>query len=88
MYARSKTLNIDDVFLNPKTRDEILPGFYDYWLENNTAYFVMDGNIGYRLTNALKVSVALKNITNTEYMGRPGDIQPHSNLSLRLSGRF
>ena len=88
MYARSKTLNIDDVFLNPKTRDEILPGFYDYWLENNTAYFVMDGNIGYRLTNALKVSVALKNITNTEYMGRPGDIQPHSNLSLRFSRRF
>jgi outer membrane receptor protein involved in Fe transport len=88
MYARSKTLNIDDVFLNPATREEILPGFYDYWLENNTAYFLMDGNFGYRLTNALKVSVALKNITNTEYMGRPGDIQPHRNLSLRLSGRF
>lgn len=88
IYARSKTLNIDDVFLNPETREEILPGFYDYWLENNTGYFLMDGNVGYRLTNALKVSVALKNITNTEYMGRPGDIQPHRNLSLRLSGRF
>ncbi len=88
MYARSKTLNIDDVFLNPATRELILPGFYDYWQGNNTGYFLMDGNIGYRLTNALKVSVALKNITNTEYMGRPGDIQPQSNLSLRFSGRF
>ncbi|MBE0677438.1 MAG: TonB-dependent receptor, partial [Bacteroidales bacterium] len=88
LYLRSKTLNIDDVFLNPTTREEILPGFYEYWLENNTGYFLMDGNIGYRLSNTLKLSAALKNATNTEYMGRPGDIQPHRNFSLRLSGRF
>jgi outer membrane cobalamin receptor len=88
LYARSKTLNIDDVFLNPATREEILPGFYDYWQENNTGYFLMDGNIGIRITDAVKVSIAVKNITNTEYMGRPGDIQPQRNLSLRLSGSF
>ena len=88
LYLRSRTLNIDDVFLNPATREEILPGFYDYWLGNNTGYFLMDWNIGYSLTNALKASVAVKNVTNTEYMGRPGDIQPHRNFSLRLSGRF
>ncbi len=88
LFLRSKTLNIDDVFLNPMTREEILPGFYDYWLENNTGYFLMDGNISYRLGNTLKLSAALKNATNTEYMGRPGDIQPHRNFSLRLSGRF
>ncbi len=88
LYLRSKTLNIDDVFLNLATREEILPGFYDYWLGNNTGYFLMDWNIGYSLTNALKLSVAVKNVTNTEYMGRPGDIQPHRNVSLRLSGRF
>jgi iron complex outermembrane receptor protein len=87
-YLRSKTLNIDDVFLNPVTREEILPGFYDYWLENNTGYFLIDGNIGYSLSNTLKLSVAVKNMTNTEYMGRPGDIQPHRNFSIRLSGRF
>lgn len=88
LYARSKTLNIDDVFLNPATREEILPGFYDYWQENNTGYFLMDGNIGYRIGDAMKVSLAVKNITNTEYMGRPGDIQPQRNFSIRLSGRF
>jgi iron complex outermembrane receptor protein len=88
LYARSKTLNIDDVFLNPATREEILPGFYDYWQENNTGYFMMDGNIGYRVSEPLNVSIAVKNITNTEYMGRPGDIQPHRNFSIRLSGRF
>ncbi|MFZ2286471.1 MAG: TonB-dependent receptor [Bacteroidales bacterium] len=88
LYIRSKTLRIDDVFLNPTTREEILPGFYDYWQEHNRGYFLADWNIGYNLSNTLKLSAAVKNATNTEYMGRPGDIQPHRNFSLRLSGRF
>jgi outer membrane cobalamin receptor len=88
MYARSKTLNIDSVFLDPATREEILPGFYDYWMGDNTGYFLMDGNIGYDITEALKLSVAVKNITNTEYMGRPGDIRPQRNFIIRLSGKF
>jgi outer membrane receptor protein involved in Fe transport len=48
----------------------------------------MDGSFGYGITGALRLSLAVKNITNTEYMGRPGDIQPHRNFSLRLSGKF
>jgi len=88
MYARSKTLNIDDVFLNELTRETILPGFYDYWQGHNRGYFLIDGSAGYSLTGALKLSFAVKNLTNTEYMGRPGDIQPHRNFSLRLSGKF
>jgi outer membrane cobalamin receptor len=88
LYARSKILNIDDVFLNELTREEILPGFYDYWMEHNTGYFMMDGNLGYKISKILTASLAIKNITNTEYMGRPGDIQPHRNMSLRLSGSF
>ncbi len=88
LFARSKTLNIDDVFLSPLTRDEILPGFFDYWQEHNRGYLLADGNISYDLSSVLKLSLVVKNITNTEYMGRPGDIQPHRNFSLRLSGRF
>ncbi len=87
-YAKSKILNIDDVFLNELTREEILPGFYDYWLENNTGYILFDGNIGYKINKTLTISMAVKNFTNTEYMGRPGDIQPHRNFSVRLSGKF
>ena len=87
-YARSKILNIDDVFLNPSTREKILPGFFDYWNGHHTGYFLMDGNIGYRLTSVLSLSLVIKNITNTEYMGRPGDIQPQRNFSIRLSGKF
>ena len=88
LYVRSKTLNIDSVFLDPATREEILPGFYDYWMGDNKGYFLMDGNMGYNLNKSLKLSVAVKNITNTEYMGRPGDIRPQRNYSLRLSGKF
>ncbi len=88
LYANSRILNIDDVFLNPATRESILPGFYDYWLENNKGYFLADMNIGYRLNRILRLSFVIKNFTNAEYMGRPGDIQPHRNFSLRLSGSF
>ena len=48
----------------------------------------MDCSVGFSLSEALKLSVAVKNITNAEYMGRPGDIQPIRNFSLRLGGRF
>jgi len=88
LYARSKTLDVDDVFLNPETREQILPGFFAYWQESNTGYILVDGNAGYRFSDAFTLSLAVKNITNTVYMGRPGDIQPHRNFSLRLSGRF
>jgi outer membrane receptor protein involved in Fe transport len=88
LYARSKILNIDDVFLNELSRESILPGFFDYWTGNNKGYFLLDGNIGYEVSKVLTLSFALKNMTNTEYMGRPGDIQPQRNFSIRLSGKF
>ena len=88
VYARSKILSIDDVFLNELTREVILPGFYEYWLSHNTGYLLIDWNIGYKLNKTFIFSAAIKNITNTEYMGRPGDIQPQRNYSLRLSANF
>jgi iron complex outermembrane receptor protein len=84
----SKILNIDDVFLHPATSELFLPGFYAYWQNNNTGHMVLDVIPGYRINDRFTLSFAVKNLTNTEYMGRPGDIQPHRNFSLRLSGRF
>jgi iron complex outermembrane receptor protein len=88
VYFKSKILNIDDVFLNEMTREQILPGFYDYWQDHNTGYLLIDETISYKISKVISVSVAIKNALNTEYMGRPGDIQPHRNVSLRLSGEF
>jgi outer membrane receptor protein involved in Fe transport len=86
--ARSKILNIDDVFLNPLTREDILPGFYNYWLQNNKGHIVFDATFGFQLNKHLRLSLAIKNLANKEYMGRPGDIMPHRNVSIRLSGRI
>ncbi len=88
LYYRSSMLAIDDVFTNELTREQILPGFYNYWINNNKGYVVLDGNIGYNISRNFSISFAVKNITNTEYMGRPGDIQPQRNFSLRFTGKF
>jgi outer membrane cobalamin receptor len=87
-YAKSKILRIDSFFLNQETGEAILPGFPEYWMTHNTGYVLADLSAGYKITNNLTLSLAVKNITNTEYMARPGDIQPQRNYSLRLSGSF
>lgn len=88
IFVRSKMLRIDDVFLAELTRESLLPGFYEYWNNQNNAYFLADIQSGFAFSNRYRISGVIKNITNTEYMGRPGDIQPHRNYSLRLSGTF
>ena len=62
--------------------------FTDTGSETIPVTFLIDGNMGYKINNILTLSLAVKNITNTEYMGRPGDIQPQRNFSLRLAGKF
>jgi outer membrane cobalamin receptor len=88
MFAKSKILNIDNVFLNQLTRETILPGFYNYWNNNNRGYFLMDANLSYSINEKYRVSLSIKNVTNTEYMGRPGDIRPQRNFGIRISGHL
>jgi len=88
LYAKSKILRIDDFFLNETTGEAILPGFPDYWAGHNKGYLLLDGTLGYRISDRYTVSFAVKNITNTEYMGRPGDIQPQRSYSLRFTGKM
>ena len=87
-FARSKILAIDDVFINPLTREAVLPGFYSYWLEKNKSYLLADLSIAYNIGRHYSISAAINNLTNTEYMGRPGDIRPHRSFSLRFSGKI
>jgi iron complex outermembrane receptor protein len=84
LYIKSKILNIDEIFLTTP----ILPGFDEYWPEHNTGYGALDLKTGYRINDKFTISLAVKNATNTEYMGRPGDIQPQRNISIRFSGKI
>jgi len=87
-YYRSKILNIDDVFLDPLTREELLPGFYEYWMQNNQEYMLLDVFLTWHISKKYALSFGIKNLTNTEYMGRPGDIRPQRSYSLQFRGRF
>lgn len=85
-FYNSKMLEIDDVFLDESTRETILPGFYNYWMNNRKAYVLADVYCGLKLGKIVKLSFVVKNIGNTEYMGRPGDIRPQRSYVLKLSG--
>jgi len=85
LVANSRMVNIDEVFLDPFFGNLILPGFPDYWEENNRAVLVVDARLIYRLTPWLKAGLAGKNLFNREYVGRPGDIQAPRNITLKLS---
>ena len=87
LYYKSKLLAIDDVFTGPDS-ETILPGFTEYWSDDNNAYIVSDISLGYRINQVFKVSAAVKNLTNTEYLGRPGDIMPQRFYSLQFGARF
>lgn len=86
LRAGSRILNIDDVFLHPVTGEAILPGFPEYWENSAGGHLVIDPRAGYKINNSFRISIVVKNVLNTEYMGRPGDIMPHRNYSIRLSG--
>lgn len=88
LYAKSKILRIDDFFLNETTGEAILPGFPGYWEDHNKGYLLLDGTLGYRFSDRFILSLAVRNITNTEYLGRPGDIQPQRSFSLRFTGKM
>lgn len=88
IYVRSKILRIDDVFLSELTREGLLPGFYNYWQTGNKGHLLLDLQLGYNISENLNLSFVAKNLLNEEYIGRPGDIQPQRNFSVRLSGKF
>lgn len=87
-YYRSGMLRVDDVFTNILTRESLLPGFYDYWTENNSGYLLMDVRLAYRFNDLMQLSLMVKNIGNVEYMGRPGDVQPQRSFLLRIGAAF
>ncbi len=85
---RSRMERIDEVFTDPLFGNIILPGFPEYWEENNKGYAVLDARVLCNITPFLSAGLIVKNMLNKEYMGRPGDIQPPRNITLRLTADF
>lgn len=81
--------NIDAVF-EEKLFDAIyiLPGLYDYRRRNNKGALVFDARVGYRINKQYRVGLIINNITNTEYVTRPGDIQAPRSFMLQLQAKF
>jgi iron complex outermembrane receptor protein len=84
----SRMENIDEVFLSPLIGELILPGFPDYWARNNKGYILMNARILYDVADFINVGLIMRNLTNKEYMGRPGDIRPPRNITFQLTFRF
>ncbi|MEE9463635.1 MAG: TonB-dependent receptor [Bacteroidales bacterium] len=84
----SRMENIDEVFLSPIIGELILPGFPDYWAEQNNGYTIMNARVLYDVADFMNVGLILRNISNKEYMGRPGDIRPPRNFTFQLTFRF
>jgi outer membrane cobalamin receptor len=88
LVLNSRMERIDEVFTHPLYGNIILPGFPAYWEEKNKGYAVLDARVLCNITKFLRAGLILKNALNIEYMGRPGDIQPPRNLTLRLTAGF
>ena len=80
--------NIDQVFTDPVMGNLILPGYPDYRKEHQKGHVVFDHRISYQITDHLKIAIITRNLFNSEYIGRPGDIRPPRNITAKLSVTF
>lgn len=69
--------NIDRVFEDALIGgEEILRGLKRYRQINNRGLSIFDVRVGYKISEQLQISFIVNNLLNTEYMSRPGAIQP------------
>lgn len=67
----------------------ILPGYWDYRLENaKKTYLNIDARFGFKFSEELRASFIVKNVFNTEFVGRPGDMYAPRRFEIVLSAKF
>ena len=84
----SRMINVDEVFLDPLTGNLLLPGFPDYWEENENRYSLTDLRLAWNIIETLRITAICRNLFNVEYLGRPGDIGQPRSMSLQLRLNF
>ncbi|MFH0865091.1 MAG: TonB-dependent receptor [Bacteroidota bacterium] len=93
-------INIDKAFEDPITINGypliqqngdtlfFLPGLKQYRNQHHTGDAIFDCRISLQVTETSKLSLIVKNISNREYMIRPGDIQPPRSFALQYALKF
>jgi iron complex outermembrane receptor protein len=84
VFSASDMENIDPLFL----LDPVVNGLKGYRDKNGSAYTHAGLRLGYKVKEKVKVSFLADNITNAEYMVRPGLIEPPRSFTLRLDYGF
>lgn len=77
MRMNSFMVNVDKIFEEGIFGNQILPGLKNYRNDptNQKAEIAFDARVSYTYKEKYKASFIVNNLTNTEIMGRPGDIQ-------------
>ena len=97
MRYNSHMVNIDRSFENLQIRinttnfifgDVILPGLAEYRDKNDDGAMVFDARLSYQLSENAKLSFVVNNLSNLEYMGRPGDIQAPRTFAMQALIKF
>jgi iron complex outermembrane receptor protein len=76
--------NIDLAFEDGVLGQEILVGMASYRAQFNKGVPVFDLRFNYAITEAFKCNLILNNLTNAEYVSRPGAIQAPRNFVVQL----
>jgi outer membrane receptor protein involved in Fe transport len=67
----------------------MLPGYWDYRLETaHKSVVFINTRIGFKFSESLRASFLVKNLFNTMYVGRPGDMLPPRRFEIQLSANF
>ena len=63
-------------------------GVYRFRQEHANGDLVFDARAGVQLTSVFKISLIVKNVTNTEYWDRPARLNAPRNYTLQLAAKF
>ncbi len=79
----SQMENIDEVF-----EAFVVPGLRQYRKEHQNGDLVMSARIGFFATDHLKLSLLGNNLTNREYVSRPGKLEAPRSITVRMDYDF
>ncbi|HPX76320.1 MAG TPA: TonB-dependent receptor [Bacteroidales bacterium] len=83
------TVNLTDIAFYQFFSQTILPGYWNYRIENaKKNYFNIDLRFGFNFNKYLSANFIVKNLLNAEYVGRPGDMHAPRRYEILISAHF